>query len=200
MRAPFSRQPRFVWTIGAILILGLVVLLYLDDLQALIQLDFSADFWRALVSFGFAIAAPLVAQNLIHALVSQFVMPVYSLEERKQARDPFLRYSSGLPGPAIFVKEGQLVASAEEKSNLNLAAGVILVDNTSGVVLRTDTQLTRAEGSGVVFTRPGEYTAGGEALDLRKQARRVEQVRALTRDGIEVKVDIGVTFMLESGE
>jgi len=200
MRAPFYRQPRFVWTIGAILILGLVVLLYLDDLQALIQLDFSADFWRALVSFGFAIAAPLVAQNLIHALVSQFVMPVYSLEERKQARDHFLRYSSGLPGPAIFVKEGQLVASAEEKSNLNLAAGVILVDNTSGVVLRTDTQLTRAEGSGVVFTRPGEYTAGGEALDLRKQARRVEQVRALTRDGIEVKVDIGVTFMLESGE
>jgi len=197
MNVPFYRQPRLLWAVGLLLIGGLLAALYLDDLQALFSLKFDADFWWALVSFGFAFAAPVITRNLFDRLVSQFVMPVYTLEERRQAYEHFLRYSSGLPGPAIFVKEGQLVASEAEKANLNRSAGVVLVDNASGIVLRTDTQLTRAEGPGVVFTRRGEYI---EALDLRKQVRRAEQVQALTRDGIEVRADISVIFILDGGE
>ena len=199
MDVPFYRNPRFLWILGALVIFGLLMALYWDDLQAFFSLKFDADFLWALVSFGFAFVAPMVTRNLFDRLVSQFVMPVHTLEERRQAYEHFVRYSSGLPGPAIFVKEGQLVASEAEKANLNLLAGVILVDNASGVVLRTDTQLTRAEGPGVVFTRPGEYIAGG-ALDLRKQVRRAEQVKAKTRDGIDVKVNIDVAFILDSGE
>ncbi len=197
MNVPFYRQPRLLWAVGLLLIGGLLVALYLDDLQALISLRFDADFWWALVSFGFAFVAPAITRNLFDRLVSQFVLPVHTLEERRQAYQHFRRYSSGLPGPAIFVKEGQLVASEAEKANLNQSDGVVLVDNASGIVLRTDTQLTRAAGPGVVFTQPGEYI---EALDLRKQVRRAEQVLGITRDGIEVRVDIHVAFILDGGE
>ena len=209
MSEPFYNDPRVRWGVVTLIVVGLLFYLWSDTLLAFARpfLSLSAGqppvfdgaFLQAALALGFAILAAIMTRELFHRLVSQFVLPVYTPDERLQAMDHFLHYTSGLPGPAIFVKDGQLVASPAEKERRVVGEGVVLVDSASAAVLRTDTHLTRASGPGVVFTRKYEYPA--ETLDLRKQQRRgVDNFKALTQDGIEVSVDISVTFMLESGE
>ncbi len=213
MRAvPFYRQPRFLWMLGTLFLIVLLLGLYVDDLLALYApfdqflkapaegLRFGPDFWSAILSFLFAMAMPVVARELFYRLVSQFVLPASTPDERRYAVEHFMRYTSGLPGPLVFVKDGQLIASASEKGKTQASAGVAWVDSASCLVLRTDTALTRVQGPGLTFTRGGEYFSDDTTLDLRKQVRTAEQVQALTRDGIEIVADIRVIFVLDSGE
>lgn len=211
-RQPFYLQPRFLWIVGILLLFGLLLALYVDDLLALYTpfeqmlahpeegLQFGPPFWNAILSFAFALAIPVVARELFYRLVSQFVLPVSTPEERRHAMEHFLNYASGLPGPLVFVKDGRLIAGLGEKGGAPRNAGVAWVNSASCVVLRSDTAFTRVRGPGVVFMRGGEYLTDEGTLDLRLQTRTVEAVQALTRDGIAVTVDITVTFILDSGE
>ncbi|MBL8057198.1 MAG: hypothetical protein JNK29_10895 [Anaerolineales bacterium] len=87
-----------------------------------------------------------------------------------------------------------------ERSGPAANAGVAWVNSASCVVLRTDTAFTRVRGPGVTFLRGGEYLTDEGALDLRLQTRTAAGVHALTRDGIDVTLDIVVQFILDSGE
>jgi regulator of protease activity HflC (stomatin/prohibitin superfamily) len=60
-------------------------------------------------------------------------------------------------------------------------------------VLERGARFSRATGPGLVFLEPGERIL--TTLDLRKQSRS-QAVAALTKDGIEVKTTVGVTFGL----
>lgn len=209
MQEPFYKDPRLSWGVTIFILISVLIYLWADTLRVFLQPFlslyagkppvFDGEFLQAAVTLAFAVFAAIVTRELFYRLASQFALPIYTPDERIQAMEHFMHYAGGRPGSAIFVKDGQLVASAAEKEHRVVGEGVILVDSASAVVLRTDTQLTRAYGPGVVFTRKGEYPA--EAFDLRKQTRRLpEKAKALTRDGIEVSVDLSVTFMLESGE
>jgi hypothetical protein len=209
MQEPFYKDPRLNWGVTIFILISVLIYLWADTLRVFLQPFlslyagkppvFDGEFLQAAVTLAFAVFAAIVTRELFYRLVSQFALPVYTPDERIQALEHFMHYAWGRPGSAIFVKDGQLVASAAEKEHRNVNAGVVLVDSVSAVVLRTDTQLTRAHGPGVVFTQKGEYIA--ETFDLRKQSRRLaEKARALTRDGIEIAANINVTFMLESGE
>jgi hypothetical protein len=209
MQEPFYKDPRLHWGVTIFILISVLIYLWADTLRVFLQPFlslyagkppvFDGEFLQAAVTLAFAIFAAILTRELFYRLASQFVLPVYTPDERLQAMDHFMHYAWGLPGPAIFVKDGQLVASPAEKERRIVGEGVVLVDSASAAVLRTDTHLTRAYGPGVVFTRKYEYPA--ETLDLRKQQRRgVDNFKALTQDGIEVSVDISVTFMLESGE
>jgi regulator of protease activity HflC (stomatin/prohibitin superfamily) len=209
MQEPFYKDPRLSWGVTIVILISVLIYLWADTLRVFLQPFlslyagkppvFDGEFLQAAVTLAFAVFAAIVTRELFYRLVSQFALPVYTPDERIQALEHFMHYAGGRPGSAIFVKDGQLVASAAERERRVVGAGVVLVDSASAVVLRTDTQLTRAYGPGVVFTRKGEYPA--EAFDRRKQTRRLpEKAKALTRDGIEVSVDLSVTFMLESGE
>jgi regulator of protease activity HflC (stomatin/prohibitin superfamily) len=209
MPEPFYNNPRVRWGVVTIIVVGLLYYLWSETLLAFARpfLDFFAGrppvfdgaFLQAALALGFAVIAAIMTRELFYRLVSQFVLPVHTLDERIEAMEHFMRYTSGLPGPIIFVKDGQVVASeAEQRHRRYVPEGVVLVDSASAVVFRTDTHLTRAYGAGVVFTQRGEYPA--ETFDLRRQRRALSKVKALTRDGIEVSVDVSVTFMLESGE
>jgi hypothetical protein len=209
MQEPFYKDPRLHWGVTIFILISVLIYLWADTLRVFLQPFlslyagkppvFDGEFVQAAVTLAFAIFAAILTRELFYRLASQFVLPVYTPDERLQAMDHFMHYTWGLPGPAIFVKDGQLVASPAEKERRIVGEGVVLVDSASAAVLRTDTHLTRAYGPGVVFTRKYEYPA--ETLDLRKQQRRgVDNFKALTQDGIEVSVDISVTFMLESGE
>lgn len=213
MRTPFYRRPALWWALGLIVWLIFLATLYWEDALAFydfmvlarvlpeVLLQFGPPFWsgiRAIINLAFPIVASYFLWRWFFWLVSQFVLPVTTAEEREQVRHHFADYAFGQPGPAIFVRNGQLVASLKEKERRQKSKGVILVDSVSGVVLRTDTRFTRAHGPGVVFTREGEYIA--EALDLRQQERYARAIKAFTRDGILVTVDIHVTFVLDSGE
>jgi regulator of protease activity HflC (stomatin/prohibitin superfamily) len=129
------------------------------------------------------------------ALASQYVLPVRTMKERRASFDRMTAYVSGGHGPIVFIREGAFVGSAEELKRKG--AGVILVDGSSGVVLEKGRKFSRAEGPGIVFTEFGERMAA--SFDLRKQSRS-QDTHALTKDGIEIKTSVSVTFALDPGD
>ncbi len=129
------------------------------------------------------------------ALASQYILPVRTLRERREAYNRMMAYVSGGHGPILFVSEGQLIGDPKEL--LRLGAGVVLVDGSSAVVLERGRRFSRAEGPGIVFTQYGERLAA--AFDLRKQSRS-HDTAALTKDGIELKTSVSVTFALDTGD
>ncbi len=67
------------------------------------------------------------------ALVSQFVLPVRTWEERRNVFARLFMYFFNSHGPAVFIQEGKEVANPEELKNSR--PGVALVDLTSAIVL-----------------------------------------------------------------
>ncbi len=150
---------------------------------------------------------------------SQFVLPVQTPQERVEIYD---RVSSGPTGPAMFIKNGEVVASqGEEKKR---GSGVVLVDTASAAVLRSDTQIHETIGPGITFTSRGEYPAG--TVDLRMQLmtvgpipgdqpfstspehlksnpdvqKRRQETTGLTRDGFEVVPTLSIKFSVQKPE
>ncbi len=129
-------------------------------------------------------------------IISQFVLPVQTMEDRKRVLRHFLDYGFGARGPILFVKEGKLVARKEELKSVE--QGVALLDSSSALVLERahgapGQPVVRAVGPGVAFIQPGERLVA--ALDLRKQSRN-QKAKALTKDGIELEASVSVTFGL----
>jgi hypothetical protein len=209
MKRPFYRQNWFVEGVAALLTLVGFIYLFQAELFALYGLynfwlaqpNQTAALWPAFTrpvgTLGVVFFAALFAYFTFSALVSQFVLPVNTPEERRRA---LAHFYLGSAGPAILVRNGRLVGSAAEKERRNKSAGVILVDSASAVVLRTDTEFKRACGPGVIFTEEGEYIAQDGTLDLRQQERIEPGIKAFTRDGIEVEADLRVVFVLHNGE
>lgn len=196
---PFHRRPGVRTALGLFVWIGLYALAFRGARPA-------ANAWI----IGFDAAVFVLAGLAALALLSQFVLPVQSLKERGQAFQRLLDYTLGNRGPVLFLREGQAVESRGERDRRG--AGVLLADQTSAGVLRTETRYTRAIGPGVTFTEPGERLAS--ALDLRRQVRVVRGTTpgqddadtqreisstALTEDGIPVSADLRVTFMLDPG-
>lgn len=165
-----------------------------------------------------------VIGGLIFWLVffSQFVLPVKTLNERKEVIGRLLARLGSGPGPAIFVKDGRPIEDPQQRGRKG--KGVIILDSASAAVLHNQSAYTRAVGPGLVFTEAGESIAGTVDLHtqfrrsgpkenredpfeprteeesqeeyLSRQDRRLE-TSALTRDGVEVVPNIEVTFRLE---
>ncbi|GAB4415622.1 MAG: hypothetical protein Kow002_00850 [Anaerolineales bacterium] len=157
------------------------------------------------------------------AFFAQFVLPVSTLEQRRKIIDRLIAYLFGGHGPAIFIRDGRLVASKGEKKKKG--PGVLWLDSASAAVTRTATSFKQTLGPGVHFTEKDE-TIANNPVDLHKQAQRVgpresedpfapqketqsdeeykaiqdrrEQVRAWTRDGIEVVPNISVVFKIDA--
>lgn len=209
MRRPFYRQNWFVEGAAVLLTLAGFLFLFQTELFALYRTyvlwttqtlrgaELLAALTKPVGTLGIVFIATAFTYLTFSALVSQFVLPVNTPEERRRA---LMHFFLGASGPAILVRNGRLVGSAAEKERRIKSAGVILVDSTSGIVLRTDTAFTRACGPGVVFTEEGEYIAENGTLDLRQQERIEPGVKAFTRDGLEVEADLRVVFILDSGE
>ena len=198
---PVYKNPRVQYYVVLGTLLLILAWLYWGSVMAVVrpllgQAPFDLQMLQAVATLAFALFITWLTRDLFFRLVSQFALPVSTPEERGRALDHFFVHSAGLPGPAIFVRDGEQMASPREKETRNVAAGGIVVDSVSGVVLRNDTAYTRAHGPGVVFTQAGEYI--GAALDLRKQVRTAAAVNGLTRDGITVTADLTVIFMLEN--
>jgi hypothetical protein len=138
--------------------------------------------------------------------VAQFVLPVETRNERRNIFTRLVDYMLGFHGLAVFVKNGRVVAREAELTRLG--RGVMLVDHISAVVLEKqgppDVSLppgaaglgerVRVEGPGIVFTRSDEILRG--VADLRPQSRLRQHVHGYTRDGVQVRSDISVTFTL----
>jgi hypothetical protein len=151
-------------------------------------------------------------------LISQFVLPVQTMRERREVYDHFMQYVRGNTGPIIFVKDGKIVGRKDELRRYG--HGVALVDPVSAIVVEraaaqrwwfpavdmdsanahtprpsnSGPALVRAAGPGIDFIAPGERIVA--ALDLRRHSRGAP-AKGLTRDGIECSAFITVSFGLD---
>ena len=157
------------------------------------------------------------------AFFSQFVLPVQTTQDRKKIFDRLRTNLFGGHGPAMFVRNGQLIKREGEENKKG--PGVLWLDSASAAVTRTPVKIKQTLGPGVHFIDSGEYIAG--TLDLHIQAQtlgpketdilftegdngslgegykhmqdRKKMVRALTRDGIEVIPTISIQFRVDTG-
>ena len=148
--------------------------------------------------------------------ISLFVLPAHDSHERQMVYERLVKYIFGLHGPAVFVKNGDLITRKDEalKSEgiTSRFASLAFVDLTSAVVLESRSfppgkntpkendppmgprSPIRALGPGIRFLHSGERIRG--TVDLRKQFRMIKGVRGFTSDGIELETDLHVIFTL----
>ena len=201
MRRRAKRPPRSSYAslgiLGILLAYAGLVYLALDAARDLPGMLFLALLF-ALLTFA-----------LTCLLISQFLLPVKSIQERTKIFHRLLGFFLGEKGPVIFVRDGKSIATHAEKDRKG--PGVLLSDHASAAVLRTNTRFTRSVGPGqVVFTTPGERPA--EELDLRQQERtalgeppatgssaELSAVNSLavTLDGIPLAAKLSVRFLLQ---
>ncbi len=179
-------QSRRFWVgFGLVVAVGGLVLLYL--LQP----------YPTYLNWAFDLVAFAAMYIIGLAIISQFVLPVQTMDDRFQVLWHFLSYGMGGGGPIVFVRDGKLVARKEELAGQQ--PGVAVLDSASAIVLESSTPpapgapLVEAKGPGVVFIQAGQRVV--ETLDLRRQSRGLT-TRALTKDGIEVTASVNVTFGL----
>lgn len=156
------------------------------------------------------------------AFFAQFVLPVRTFQDRQKIFDRLITYLSGGHGPAMFIRNGDLIKG--EGEDQKKGPGVLWLDSASAAVTRTAVKIKQTMGPGVHFFDKGEFIAG--IVDLHTQAQSIgpkesdrpfdtdkddlddeykliqdrrKQVSALTRDGIEVVPNISVSFRVDTG-
>lgn len=208
MDTPFYQRSWFRWGVIALAVVAALGLLYADVFQVLLAPPSPASL-KALLSLLYAGGVFALTFFGSLAILSQFVLPVQTMEERRRAFEQLLGYVFDWHGPIIFVKDGKVVGRKEELDRYG--PGVALVDAVSAIVIEqahvrwlmgrpytSDEPHVRATGPGIVFLEPGERIVA--PLDLRKQSRGSKgEAKALTRDGIEVGAIIRVSFRLDPG-
>lgn len=149
---------------------------------------------------------------------SQALLPVNNLQDIYRTAWRLWLYITRSHGPAVFIKDGVMVATHEDERRRG--HGVVVVDFNSAVVLEDrdvplglsrlataseqsflnmlglndPPETPRARGSGIVFTRPNERIRG--VVDLRPQFRKQMKVTSYTREGIELKANIFTIFTI----
>lgn len=150
---------------------------------------------------------------------AQFVLPVDKLDGRIKIVQRLVSYISGSHGPAIFIENG--IVRAREGEIQKRGPGVLWLDSASAAMLRTAVKFTRTIGPGVHFTKNKEYIAATVDLhnlsqsigpeesdhadlvfdDANKQKaflERWDETLAQTRDNIEVRANISVSFRIKA--
>ncbi len=154
---------------------------------------------------------------------AHFALPIKSFVEKKNAFKRLLLFGISMGkghGPAIFVRNGEMIGTLEEFSKT--LPGVAFLDLRSAMVLeklrnKQDKQYNenmgqpqkvrfsrydseayqapiRVEGPGLIFIEKNENITG--TVDLRSQSRSRSDVTADTRDGIRVNTSVSCTFTL----
>ena len=157
------------------------------------------------------------------AFFAQFVLPVRTFQDRQKIFDRLITYLSGGHGPAMFIRNGELIKG--EGEDQKKGPGVLWLDSASAAVTRTAVKIKQTMGPGVHFFDKGEFIAG--IVDLHTQSQSIgpkesdkpfdtdnddidedeykliqdrrKQVSALTRDGIEVVPNISISFRVDTG-
>ena len=149
------------------------------------------------------------------AFFAQFVLPVQTFEDRRKIFERLLTYLSGGHGPAMFIRNGEIIKREGEERQKG--PGVVWLDSASAAVTRTAVKIKQTLGPGVHFLDNGESIANTMDLHIQSQTLgpksdkpfdpengveeqdRRKQVSALTRDGIEVVPNISVSFRVDTG-
>ncbi len=211
---PFYKKPIFFVVLWVIVLIGLYAyqVFSQSSLNIVVAVIINAIFLIILFRFWMAFYA-------------QFMLPVRTNQDRSKILQRLNQYLSNSHGPAIFIKDGRVIAKEGELNRKS--AGVIWLDSASAAVTRTPSAYRQVMGVGVHFTEHGEYLAGW--LDLHTQVQSIgpnesdlpfetlpenateehrvrhreviarrTAVSGLTRDGIEIVPNINVVFRLDA--
>lgn len=210
---PFFKKPWFY--IAA----WLVILLVLYGWQIFRLGGVQASILYILLDLACLFPALLV---LWIAFFAQFVLPVRTFRDRQKIFDRLITYLSGGHGPAMFIRDGELIKREGEERQKG--PGVLWLDTASAAVTRTAVKIKQTIGPGVHFLDNGEHIAGIVDLHVQSHAigpkesdlpfdspdnydeaeykqiqERRKQVSAWTRDGIEIVPNISVSFRVDTG-
>ncbi len=140
------------------------------------------------------------------------------LKENLRTAWHLILYITRQHGPAVFVRDGKAVETEEDQTRIG--PGVLVIDYNSAAVLEEQIsppgmigplinmlqqfltklgladpyQSPRTTGQGIVFTRTRERIRS--VVDLRQQSRSKPNVKAYTRDGIELSTNLWVLFTI----
>ncbi|HEX6384092.1 MAG TPA: SPFH domain-containing protein [Anaerolineae bacterium] len=208
-------ESRWFWLVLVFLILIYWLLVrYLERIDLAVPL---ASWWQARLPFPLPPAIVFLAE-LFHPRVLRHFIPVivgwwlayeaavslvrmlYDLPDRPTAQRFLSRQSSGAsPGGPIALNGQTLAADREESVLLHLGGpGLVAVKNGNVAVTELNGRFCRVLGPGVHNLGRLEYVRA--VLDLHQQQRSAEDVSAITKDGIDVKIPLTVTFRLNAGE
>ncbi|HEY2980352.1 MAG TPA: hypothetical protein VGJ22_04150 [Anaerolineales bacterium] len=211
-----SNSARWPWWLISITVLGIGM--YLGTVAIM------GGFRANLIAMVFDLLLFFALLYLWLVFFSQFVLPVQTFDERRKILDRLVAYLGGTRGPALFVRDGEVVANPEEFNRRG--PGVIWLDTASGAVTRVGASFKSVFGPGVNFTDGNEYITKDDVVDLHIQVQKIgpgeeenpfeatagntaegEAVQArglkvsgLTRDGIEIIPSVEVVFRLDTGQ
>jgi hypothetical protein len=153
---------------------------------------------------------------LILKWVSLFVLPAHDSREKQKVNERLVEYVFGLHGPAVFVKNGELIARKDEEvmkegdkarfaslAFVDLASAIVLESRSLTPVINVPKEADpkkeqsapiRALGPGIAFLTPRERIRG--CADLRMQTRTIKEVHGFTSDGIELNANVNINFTL----
>jgi hypothetical protein len=134
------------------------------------------------------LAIYLIALQFFNLFNSQFLLPVYHLQDRWRIYRSLNNFIRGVHGPLIFVRDGEIISHLGERERAG--PGVVLINSNSAVVVGN-----QIYGPGIAFTGGRRI---GMVMDLRKQIRTQKGVRAVTRDGIEIETDLSIQFSISA--
>jgi hypothetical protein len=135
----------------------------------------------------FAIA-PLAAIIAVLLAGMAYVQDIYALEEMKDASRYVMASMFGVRYPAMFIDGGRRQVPPDTTHLLDAIGGpgVVMIQPGSAVVFKKLTTTSRASVTRSYFLSPFETIA--QIASLEDQHGFVESVRAMTRDGIRVKL------------
>lgn len=167
--------------------------------------------WRGHAMFVAAGFGYFIATGVFLAIFATVILPVGTVGHGEAFRR-LVYFLLGRHGPIVFVVDGKLIP--RKGSDLReIGPGVVIADACSAVaierraykpgflsslirLLRTthprEGLKNRTSGPGVDFTRTGEHVHAG--VDLHRQIRIRPNIKAHTRDGIEVGCVVFVLF------
>jgi len=226
----YYERPNFWPRLFGVIFIILFVIAFRLELFLLLRLIVAFFFF--LVQRPFAPPSPYTPQALmilaVNAIlfvgcyiiflrwISLFVLPVQNPNERWRVFARLFEYIFNMHGPAVFVKNGELIARKKEKEEegldrvrfaslafMDLASAIVAERGVSAAQMNQPIKKTtseehyspiRALGPGVGFLESGERIQG--AIDLRKQYRMMKNVRGFTSDGIELETSVNTIFTL----
>ncbi|MBN2004127.1 MAG: SPFH domain-containing protein [Anaerolineae bacterium] len=117
-------------------------------------------------------------------------------QSRQDAMSLLAGILSGLPKPMWVIEKGKAKQRIRGSVHYGSGPGCVMTEPENAVVLKGQTAIRRVAGPGWVLTRADETIHS--VIDLRQQLRTME-VKAITKDGINVKLAAAVIFRINPG-
>jgi hypothetical protein len=144
---------------------------------------------------------PVVAGWLLaDAAAVSLIQTLYDLKDRENARHFLGRLRSARNALGAFVKiKGKTFEADRENSPLLRVGGpgAVRISDTEVAVTETNGRFRRILGPGGHLL--GRFETIYAVLDLRQQARAIDELALTTKDGIEIKVGVSISYRVSTG-